>query len=112
MVLWEITLGTAYFLGLKRTYKLALRIQRRLVHPKYPKFRLFLHSIPILYAYMTLQGITHPSRINQERLRRFGTFKHEADYEMDEKGLVHLYVNFLGSVWYVEWTREYWTGHD
>lgn len=43
MVLWEITLGTAYFLGLKRTYKLALRIQRRLVTPKYPKIRQFLH---------------------------------------------------------------------
>ncbi|CAL5188464.1 unnamed protein product [Lathyrus oleraceus] len=43
MVLWEITLGTAYFLGLKRTYKLALRIQRKLVSPKYPKIRQFLH---------------------------------------------------------------------
>lgn len=43
MVLWEITLGTAYFLGLKRTYKLALKIQRRLVSPKYPKVRQFLH---------------------------------------------------------------------
>lgn len=42
-MLWEITLGTAYFLGLKRTYKLALRIQRRLVAPKYPKIRQFLH---------------------------------------------------------------------
>ncbi|KAL7595812.1 hypothetical protein Lser_V15G30718 [Lactuca serriola] len=42
MVLWEITLGTAYFLGLKRTYKLALRIQRRLVGPKRPKIRQFL----------------------------------------------------------------------
>ncbi|XP_020203082.1 uncharacterized protein LOC109788703 [Cajanus cajan] len=43
MVLWEITLGTAYFLGLKRTYRLALRIQRRIVNPKYPKLRQFLH---------------------------------------------------------------------
>ncbi|KAJ9135111.1 hypothetical protein P3X46_032330 [Hevea brasiliensis] len=43
MVLWEITLGTAYFLGLKRTYRLALRIQRRLVSPKRPKIRQFLH---------------------------------------------------------------------
>lgn len=42
MVLWEITLGTAYFLGLKRTYKLALRIQRRLVGPKHPKIRQYL----------------------------------------------------------------------
>ncbi|EEF43507.1 uncharacterized protein LOC8278502 [Ricinus communis] len=42
MVLWEITLGTAYFLGLKRTYRLALRIQRRLVSPNRPKVRNFL----------------------------------------------------------------------
>ena len=43
MVLWEIAVGTAYFLGLKRTYRLALRIQRRLVSPKHPKIRQFLH---------------------------------------------------------------------
>ncbi|XP_059443982.1 uncharacterized protein LOC132175909 [Corylus avellana] len=43
MVLWEITLGTAYFLGLKRTYRLALRIQRKVVSPKHPKIRQFLH---------------------------------------------------------------------
>lgn len=42
MVLWEITLGTAYFLGLKRTYKLALKIQRRLVGHKHPKINQFL----------------------------------------------------------------------
>ena len=49
MVLWEITLGTAYFLGLKRTYRLALRIQHRTVSPKYPKLRQFLHrSVPLL----------------------------------------------------------------
>ncbi|PIA58666.1 hypothetical protein AQUCO_00500541v1 [Aquilegia coerulea] len=43
MVLWEITLGTAYFLGLKRTYRLALKIERRLVSPNHPKIRDFLH---------------------------------------------------------------------
>ncbi|KAI3472557.1 hypothetical protein Pfo_029195 [Paulownia fortunei] len=42
MVLWEITLGTAYFLGLKRTYKLALKIQRKLISPKHPKIRQFV----------------------------------------------------------------------
>ncbi|KAL8238708.1 hypothetical protein R6Q59_015275 [Mikania micrantha] len=42
MVLWEITLGTAYFLGLKRTYKLALKIQRRLLPSKHPKIRQYL----------------------------------------------------------------------
>ncbi|XP_050378911.1 uncharacterized protein LOC126796189 [Argentina anserina] len=43
MVLWEITLGTAYFLGLRRTYRLALRIQRRVISPKHPKIRQFAH---------------------------------------------------------------------
>ncbi|KAH7514967.1 hypothetical protein FEM48_Zijuj11G0146400 [Ziziphus jujuba var. spinosa] len=44
MVLWEITLGTAYFLGLKRTYRLALRIQRRLISPKHSRVRQFVHG--------------------------------------------------------------------
>ncbi|EPS65137.1 hypothetical protein M569_09646 [Genlisea aurea] len=44
MVLWEITLGTAYFLGLKRTYRLALRIQRKLVGPNHPKIRQVFQS--------------------------------------------------------------------
>ncbi|RZR84784.1 hypothetical protein BHM03_00011664 [Ensete ventricosum] len=42
MVLWEITLATAYFLGLRRTYRLALRIQRRVVGPRHPEIRQFL----------------------------------------------------------------------
>ncbi|MBA0554446.1 hypothetical protein Golax_024667 [Gossypium laxum] len=43
MVLWEITLGTAYFLGLKRTYRLALKIQRRIISPKRPRIRQIVH---------------------------------------------------------------------
>ncbi|KAL5724890.1 hypothetical protein ACHQM5_008098 [Ranunculus cassubicifolius] len=43
MVLWEMTLATAYFLGLRRTYRLALKIERRLVSPNHPKIRHFLH---------------------------------------------------------------------
>ncbi|KAK7360888.1 hypothetical protein VNO77_02905 [Canavalia gladiata] len=43
MVLWEITLATAYFLGLKRTYRLALRIQRRLITHNHAKIRQFLY---------------------------------------------------------------------
>ncbi|KAL8107638.1 uncharacterized protein LOC141675179 [Apium graveolens] len=43
MVLWEITLATAYFLGLKKTYKLALKMQRRVVSHKHPKTRQFLY---------------------------------------------------------------------
>ncbi|GAB2220949.1 hypothetical protein Droror1_Dr00012109 [Drosera rotundifolia] len=42
MVLWELTVATAYFLGLKRTYRLTLRIQRRVISPKRPKIRQFL----------------------------------------------------------------------
>ncbi|KAJ7943862.1 envelope glycoprotein [Quillaja saponaria] len=45
MVLWEITLGTAYFLGLRRTYGLALKIQRRLISPKHPKIRQFVQRV-------------------------------------------------------------------
>ncbi|XP_038888705.1 uncharacterized protein LOC120078506 [Benincasa hispida] len=44
MVLWEIALATAYFLGLKRTFKLALKTQRRLVSPKHPRIRQFLRG--------------------------------------------------------------------
>ncbi|KAL6985741.1 hypothetical protein U1Q18_019114 [Sarracenia purpurea var. burkii] len=44
MVLWEITLATAYFLGLKRTYRLVLKIQRRLISPNHPKIRQFFHE--------------------------------------------------------------------
>ncbi|KDP30717.1 hypothetical protein JCGZ_15545 [Jatropha curcas] len=42
MVLWEIALGTAYFLGLRRTYRLALKIQRKLISSKRSKIRHFL----------------------------------------------------------------------
>ncbi|XP_020093107.1 uncharacterized protein LOC109713438 [Ananas comosus] len=42
MVLWEITAITAYFLGLRRTYRLALRIQRRLIGPSHPRIGHFL----------------------------------------------------------------------
>lgn len=42
MVLWEVTLATAYVLGLKRTYKLALRLQRRLITQRHPAFRQFV----------------------------------------------------------------------
>ncbi|CAM6108839.1 unnamed protein product [Calypogeia fissa] len=41
MVLWELTLATAYVLGLKRTYRLALRAQRRIFGTQYPKIRAF-----------------------------------------------------------------------
>ncbi|XP_028805964.1 uncharacterized protein LOC114760837 [Neltuma alba] len=43
MVLWEITVATAYFLGLKRTYRLALRLQRKIISVKHPKIRQFAH---------------------------------------------------------------------
>lgn len=43
MVLWELTLATAYVLGLKRTYRLALRIQRRLISSRHAALRQFVH---------------------------------------------------------------------
>ncbi|XP_066317717.1 uncharacterized protein [Miscanthus floridulus] len=43
MVLWELTAITAYFLGLRRTYRLALRIQRRLIPPNHPRTRDFVY---------------------------------------------------------------------
>ncbi|GMH09192.1 hypothetical protein Nepgr_011032 [Nepenthes gracilis] len=42
MVLWELTVATAYCLGLKRTYRLALKIQRRLISSKHIKIRQFV----------------------------------------------------------------------
>ncbi|PKA53046.1 hypothetical protein AXF42_Ash002027 [Apostasia shenzhenica] len=42
MVLWEIAVATAYFMGLKRTYRLALGMQRRLFGPRNPRIRQFL----------------------------------------------------------------------
>lgn len=38
-----MTLATAYFLGLKRTYRLALKIEKRLIGPKHPKLHQFVH---------------------------------------------------------------------
>jgi hypothetical protein len=46
MVLWELTAITAYFLGLKRTYRLVLRIQRRLIRPNHSRIRGFVYRLP------------------------------------------------------------------
>ncbi|XP_010516723.1 PREDICTED: uncharacterized protein LOC104792304 [Camelina sativa] len=43
MVLWELALGTAYFLGIRRTYRLALKTQRRIISPNHPRIRDFMH---------------------------------------------------------------------
>ncbi|GMJ16051.1 hypothetical protein like AT1G32260 [Hibiscus trionum] len=42
MVLWEIALGTAYFLGIKRTYRLAFKIQRRIISRNHPRLQQFV----------------------------------------------------------------------
>jgi len=42
MVFWEVTLATAYVLGFKRTYRLALRLQRRLITQRHPALRQFV----------------------------------------------------------------------
>ncbi|KAL1211111.1 hypothetical protein V5N11_008570 [Cardamine amara subsp. amara] len=44
MVLWELALGTAYLLGIRRSYRLALKTQRRIVSPKHPRIRAFMHQ--------------------------------------------------------------------
>jgi hypothetical protein len=49
MVLWEITLATAYVLGLPRTYRLALRLQRRLISPKWPRVKDFVYRYALLF---------------------------------------------------------------
>ncbi|RRT47631.1 hypothetical protein B296_00035692 [Ensete ventricosum] len=54
MVLWEMTVITAYFLGLKRTYRLALRIQRRLVGPNHPRIRQFLYRFSSSFVFVVI----------------------------------------------------------
>ncbi|KAG6536283.1 hypothetical protein ZIOFF_001334 [Zingiber officinale] len=59
MVLWEITLATAYFLGLSRTYRVALKAQRRLISPRHPNLRQFVHrfytaSLDIVFLILIL----------------------------------------------------------
>ncbi|KAI9126580.1 hypothetical protein K1719_002176 [Acacia pycnantha] len=36
MVLWEFTVATVYFLGLNQTYRLALKLQRKIISVKHP----------------------------------------------------------------------------
>ncbi|KAK9215019.1 hypothetical protein WN944_007022 [Citrus x changshan-huyou] len=58
MVLWEITLGTAYFLGMKRTYRLAFRIQGRVISPKHPRIRQFVHrNVFCSYAHYGIRAV-------------------------------------------------------
>ncbi|XP_016727253.2 uncharacterized protein [Gossypium hirsutum] len=49
MVLWEIALGTAYFLGLKRSYKLALKIQRRIISRNQPRLQQFVQRTRVVF---------------------------------------------------------------
>lgn len=63
MVLWELTAITAYFLGLKRTYRLALRIQRRLIGPNHPRIRDFV--------YRYLRSLSSPTPCQCRRDARF-----------------------------------------
>ncbi|KAB5564251.1 hypothetical protein DKX38_004305 [Salix brachista] len=85
MVLWEITLGTAYFLGLKRTYKLALRIQRRLISRKYPRIRQFAQRMPNGFA----------QNVDQE---------HASD--ASSSILIILSVTQICSLLYISWTTS------
>ncbi|KAG4206265.1 hypothetical protein ERO13_A03G000041v2 [Gossypium hirsutum] len=49
MVLWEIALGSAYFLGLKRSYKLALKIQRRIISRNQPRLQQFVQRTRVVF---------------------------------------------------------------
>eukprot|EP00897_Mesotaenium_endlicherianum_P002181 jgi/Mesen1/1991/ME000147S01083 len=55
MVLWEITLATAYFLGLRRTYRLALYYQRKLLRNR-PRAREFVKGRTRAVFKVAIQG--------------------------------------------------------
>ncbi|KAK6934960.1 hypothetical protein RJ641_035115 [Dillenia turbinata] len=73
MVLWEITLATAYFLGLKRTYRLALKIQRRLISPKRLKLRNFVQRRTRMAFDVALTVLRNIQQRDLEVGRNFGT---------------------------------------
>ncbi|KAK6947388.1 hypothetical protein RJ641_000861 [Dillenia turbinata] len=73
MVLWEITLATAYILGLKRTYRLALKIQRRLISPKRLKLRNFVQSRSRIAFDVALTVHRNIQQRDLEVGRNFGT---------------------------------------
>ncbi|KAL5200287.1 hypothetical protein ABZP36_021490 [Zizania latifolia] len=57
MVLWELTAITAYFLGLKRTYRLSLRLQRRLIGPNHPRIRHFVYRFVVRSDRLTVSAM-------------------------------------------------------
>ncbi|KAH9753464.1 hypothetical protein KPL71_015079 [Citrus sinensis] len=85
MVLWEITLGTAYFLGLKRTYRLALRIQRRVISPKHPRIRQFVHR---LMGQVSIGLLADESQIGNGHFEVYLLIKLESkeDYDDNDDG--------------------------
>ncbi|KAH9753441.1 hypothetical protein KPL71_015071 [Citrus sinensis] len=85
MVLWEITLGTAYFLGLKRTYRLALRIQRRVISPKHPRIRQFVHR---LMGQLSIGLLADESQIGNGHFEVYLLIKLESkeDYDDNDDG--------------------------
>ncbi|KAK9215021.1 hypothetical protein WN944_007024 [Citrus x changshan-huyou] len=85
MVLWEITLGTAYFLGLKRTYRLALRIQPRVISPKHPRIRQFVHR---LMGQVSIGLLADESQIGNGHFEVYLLIKLESkeDYDDNDDG--------------------------
>eukprot|EP00271_Cylindrocystis_brebissonii_P007426 TRINITY_DN20964_c0_g1_i1.p1 TRINITY_DN20964_c0_g1~~TRINITY_DN20964_c0_g1_i1.p1 ORF type:complete len:358 (+),score=44.71 TRINITY_DN20964_c0_g1_i1:66-1139(+) len=71
MVLWEITLTTAYFLGLRRTYRLALQIQRRLLRRR-PPTREFVKGRTRAIFRMALHAVQEIQRRDLEAGRSWG----------------------------------------
>lgn len=108
MVLWEITLATAYVLGLKRTYKLALRLQRRLITQRHPAIRQFVQRRTravfdvVLRVHKKIRdGDTEMgSRLGNWILRRLNQVKPSANIRRDppSKLLAHLITTSTKSV--------------
>lgn len=108
MVLWEITLATAYVLGLKRTYKLALRLQRRLITQRHPAIRQFVQRRTravfdvVLRVHKKIRdGDTEMgSRLGNWILRRLNQVKPSANIRGDppSKLLAHLITTSTKSV--------------
>ncbi|KAH7514966.1 hypothetical protein FEM48_Zijuj11G0146300 [Ziziphus jujuba var. spinosa] len=70
MVLWEIALVTAYFLGLRQTHRLSLTLVPRITSPKYPGGRRFLQGFLTGVAYSRIKSKIFPFP-NQRRGREF-----------------------------------------
>ncbi|KAF3645896.1 putative calcium-binding protein CML18-like [Capsicum annuum] len=96
MVLREITFGIAYILGLKRTYKLFLKIQHKLISPKYPSLRDFAHRRTLAAFDVVLTIYRKVQERDIEASRNLGEQYQQRGSEMG-KNVLHL-QNLLNNV--------------